>query len=65
MKFAFDILFVMLVALDTALTAIILHRKIGVEVAGIAKYYIHNPILTIGITVLAVLFLISWLEFVK
>ena len=60
-----EIIFVLLVALDTIFALIIIKRGWAVEIGGVAKYYIHNQALTLVITIVCVAALIAWLEFVN
>ena len=64
MYIALEALFVLLVAADTILTYKVIASGKGVEIGPVARYYIDDKPLAIGIAVIAVVLLIGWLRLV-
>jgi hypothetical protein len=60
-----EIIFILLVAADTALTYRVISSGKGVEIGPVARYYIDDKPLAIGIAVIAVVLLIGWLRLVN
>jgi hypothetical protein len=59
-----EVLFVLLVAADTILTYKVIDGGKGTEIGPVARYYIDDKPLAIGIAVIAVVLLIGWLRLV-
>jgi len=62
---ALEVLFALLVAADTILTYKVIASGKGTEIGPVARYYIDDKPLAIGIAVIAVVLLIGWLRLVN